>query len=550
MLRCSEYFSEAMLSTAAQAAANRSISTQAMAAPAQQPRTLVDWLAHIEPLQPPINPAVRTTALKLFATGASAGELATQLERDPALVFLLFREANRALARYDREAHTLEHAISLLGGERLRKLFEQAIVLDPEHPYADAYRLALLRSQHAAAQARLWAEGSGLWPADEVFWSTLLAAAPLWLLTLEAGEQLTALDKLRAEQGAVSRRQREAALGCDTRALGAALCERWLLPQMTRLSWQQKSAGNARQWVQLAHAARLDEPPVIGGRELGELCHHPALVVALANALAAEADWDWQSPRTLRLLSTAAAACRRPLATIISFGHQTAAKISHQHADSGLLTPAAKLLGYWNETFCWVRPAARTKHTAQTLSAGVRPADAAAVASPSAADRLLAAAVQRLRDPANVGGVRAALELSVQALHQGAGFRRVAAMFVRPQNHEIQTVLNAGVEPSSPLRQFRYAAKNNALLTQLLAKPVCLLVDESNREKYWRHLPESLRLAIDSKSFVMMAVFAKERPVALMYADNASQPIANGSRAHQLFKQLCQQLSQCLSQLP
>jgi HD-like signal output (HDOD) protein len=522
-----------------------------MAAPASRPRTLADWLNHLEPLSPPINPEVRAAALELFTAGASAVELAKQLERDPALVFLLFRDANRALARYDREAHTLEHAVSLLGAGRMQKLFSEAAALDPQHPRADAYRHALLRSQHAAAQARLWAEGSGLWPAEEVFWSTLLAGAPNWLLTLEAGAELTQLGKLRAEQGAVSKRQAINMLGCDVRELGAALTERWLLPQMTRMSWREKGVGSTRQWAQLAQAARLDEPPVISGRELGELCHHPALVVALANALATEADWNWHSHRTLRLLSAAAAACRRPLSTIISFGHQVAAKVSREHAldakNSGLLTPAARLLCDWNQTYCWVKPvAAQAKITAQNAASNAAPV---ATTKTGSAERLLAAIVQRLREPAKIGGARAALELAVKALHEGVGFHRVAAIFVRPQNRELQTVLSAGAEQSPTLRQFRYASQNSQLITQLLSKPICLLIDADNREKYWRHFPEDFRAAIDNNNFVVMTAFAKERPVALLYADNASQPVVNGSRQHQLFKQLCQQLSQCLGRL-
>ena len=515
-----------------------------MAVPALQPRPLADWLAYIEPMQPPVNPEVRATALRMFAAGASAGELAIQLERDPALVFLLFRDANRVLWRYDREAHTLEHAVSLLGAERISKLFTDAPALDPEHPRTDAYRALLLRSQHAAAQARLWAEGSGLWPAEEIFWSALLAGAPLWLLCLEAGPAMETLSKRRAEQGAVSRAQIDAALGCDVRALGAALAERWKLPHMAQMSWQRKGAGSPRQWVQLARAARLDEPPAISGRELGELCHHPALVVALANAVAAEADWDWQSRRCLRLLGAAATACRRPQSTIISFVHQTAAKVSRAHAGAGVLTPATKLLCHWNQAHCWVRPAAPPP----TASPPAAQADTA----PDAAlpdERLVAAVVRRLREPARVGNTRAALELAAKALHEGLGLRRVAVFLVRPQDRELQTVVSAGAEKSPALRQFRFVAQNNQLLTQLLTKPVCLLIDAANRDKYWRHLPESLRTAIAGDSCAMMAAFAKGHPRALIYADNAPHAVVSGSRQHVLFRQLCQQLSQCLDQL-
>ncbi|HEY3698208.1 MAG TPA: HDOD domain-containing protein [Spongiibacteraceae bacterium] len=515
-----------------------------------QPRALPDWLAHLGPQQPPINAAVRAATLELFTAGASAGELAKQLERDPALVLLLFREANRALARYDREAHTLEHAVGLLGAGRVQQLFEQAPALDMEHPFATSYRQVLLRSQHAAAQARLWAEGTGLWPAEEVFWSTLLAASPLWLMALEAGPALRTLEQTRARQGALANRQVIAQLGCDPHALSTELAERWLLPQMSRLSWQTKAIGDRRQWVQLARAARLEEPPVISGRELGELCHHPALVVALANALAAEADWDWQSHRTLRLLNAAAAACRRPLATIISYCHKTAAEVSRAYADTNLPTPGAKLLGYWNQTYCWVAaPIKKSKTPTAQRSTVDQDAAAPTAKTAHAGDRLIAAVVQRLRAPAQINGAREALELGVKALHKGIGFQRVAVFFVRPQNRELQTILSAGAEQSPALQQFRFPSQDSQLLTQLLTKPICLLIDAQNRSKYWPHFPDSLRVAINCDNFVLMPVFAGERPIALMYADNGSATIANGQRQHLLFKQLCQQLTQCLGKL-
>ena len=131
------------------------------------PRPLSAWLQELEPKQLPVDDSVRKASLKLLADGGSATAVAPVMLGDPALVLLLFREANRALARYDRETTTLEHAISLLGASRVQALIAAAPALDLNHPHAEAYRLKLLRSRHAAAQARLWAEGTGLWPAEE-----------------------------------------------------------------------------------------------------------------------------------------------------------------------------------------------------------------------------------------------------------------------------------------------------------------------------------------------------------------------------------------------
>lgn len=512
------------------------------------PRPLEAWLQVLEPIQLPVDGAVRAAALDLLAEGASATAMVPVLLDDPALVLLLYREANRALARYDREAHTLEHAISLLGAGRVQKLLEAAPLLATDHPNAEAYRLKLLRSRHAAAQARLWAEGTGLWPGEEVFWATLLAAAPLWLLWLEAGELLHKVDLFRAEHGAVGKKQVRELFGCNTYEIAAELAERWMLPKMSQLGWKRSVTGSLRQWIALEHSAHLNEAPTIPSRELTELCHQPALVVALANALAAEADWDWYSRRSQRLLRIAATACRRSVATLVSYCHQTAAAVSRDYADSDMPSPGAKLLCYWKQAHCWFKPKPIEVSAPQPRAASA-PTSASAAATPSAADRILAACLQKLRNPASVNGVRDALELGVKALHEGIGCRRVAVLLVKPGSRELQTVLSAGAEKNLPLRQFRFAAQNNQLFTQLLQKPVCLLIDADNRAKYWQHLPESFRTAIGCDNFALMSVFAGERPVALVYVDNTPAALGSGSRQHTLFKQLCQQLSQTLGQL-
>lgn len=515
------------------------------------PRSLEAWLELLGPLQPPLDAAVRGKALALLTQGAGSAVVARQLALDPAAAMLVFRAANKALARYDREAYTLDHAIGLLGVARVQTLLEEAKLLAADHPNANAYRQMLLRSRHAAEQALRWAEGTGLWPAEEVFWSTLVAAAPLWLLWLEAAPICAQVERVRARQGAVSPAQIVELLGCTPLALGAALAQQWLLPEMSRLSWQRSAIGSLRQWVALEHIAHLDEPPTFveeksASKALHELCHRPALVVAVANALAAETDWDWQSRRCLRLLSIAATACRRPLATLLANCHQTAATMSREIGDADLLTPAARLLGEWRQAWFWEPPAPPAPAAAATPATAPPPVATAAPAADEGA-AIIAAALQRLRVPGAIEGTRAVLELALDTLQRGAGLQRCAALLVR-NGSELQTVLSLGAEQAPKLRQFRYAGRNNQLLTQMLGKPVCLRLNPDNRAKFWLHLPEEFRVAFDCDEFLLMAVFAHERPLALLYADNVG---SNGpsDRQHQSFKQLCQQLSACLTRL-
>lgn len=503
-----------------------------MPAPESGPRSLSEWLTRLRPLQPPADPAVRAAALEELSGGlGSAASLAQILLADPALVLLLFGAANRALARYDRVAHTLEHAISLLGATRLQTLLEQVPTLSADHPDAAAYRRAQLRSLHAAWQARLWAEGSGRWPAEEVFWSSLLAAAPVWPLWLEAGPAMLALEQLRARQGAVSAAQEQQLLGCRLAELGAALATAWQLPEMSVLAWQPSAAGTPRQWLQLDRAARLDDPPVVPDGPVNELCHHPALVVAVANALAEEADWDWYSPRCLRLLRIAASACRRSLATLTAYSHQTAAALSRDYADCGLPLPAARLLGHWRQAEFWFPPAPPVR-----------------AAAPAADEQLLVAALKRLREPGAITSPRAALELVATALQRGLGLQRVAVLLYRAGSRELHTGFSLGADTAPALQQLRFATQDNALLTQLLGKPVCLRLGADNRAKFWPHLPAPLRAAATGEALLLMAVFAGARPLAMLYADNGSGAAPN-DRQHQLFRQLCQQLSACLTAL-
>jgi len=498
------------------------------------PGSLGEWLLRLGPNTVPIDPSVRDAALEdLEEQDGSAATLTLHLLADPALVLLLFRAANRALARYDRTVYTLEHAISLLGNRRIRKLLTDAPTLPADHPHAADFRLALLRSVHAASQARMWAEGSGRWQPDEVFWSTLLATAPLWPLWLEDNSPLRRLEQLRVRQGAVSAAQEREHLGCLLADLCAALGEYWLLPENSRFCWHQATAGSARQWLALARAARVDEPPVLTEKGLRELGHHPALVIALANALALESDWDWYSPRCERLLRIAASSCRRPLATLITHSHRVAAELSQSWADNGLLTPGARLLGHWNESHFRAPPPT--------------PAPAVQAVKSGQNTTLLAAAVRQLRQPGAVDNAAAAFELTVKALRQGLGLAR-AACLTRNADGELRCGPLAGFAPGSALHQLRHTPPPGSLLAQLLAKPQCLNLDAGNRAKFWPHLPAELRAAIDADAFLLMSVFAGPRALALIHADNGAGR-APDERQQQLFKQLCRELSRCLERI-
>jgi HD-like signal output (HDOD) protein len=506
----------------------------------KMPHGLEQWLAALDRMQPPLGTELRSAALAAIDKGCTAAELADCLLPDPAAVLLVFREANAALARYDREAHSLEHAIGLLGMARVQTILKAAPTLSIDHPFTREYRQAQQRSQHAAWQARLWAEGSQRWPAEELYWDALLAGVPHWVLWLEAGPLRIELSKLRAQHGFVTAAQSHALFGCDLDELMAELAKRWRLPHNSQRSWDHALLGDRRDWIRIARAARLDGPPEDLPASARELAQQPHFIVAIANLLAVEADWDWYSRHFMRLLSIVATCCRRPLATLINFTHQTAAGFSRNYVGD-IQTPGARLLCQWQQARIWA-VAPKPKPAPEITTPAEPPTPVI-----SAATRALAAAVRRLQQPASLQNARDALMVTLDALHHGAGLTRVAALALRADTRELQVLGGHGLTQSPALRQLRFNVRGNALMEQLLRKPVCLRIDANNRQRYWSLLPEALRTAVRSDPVLLNSIVVNERPVALLFADNNGNPLSEDQQ--RLFKQLGTQLGQCLAQM-
>jgi hypothetical protein len=522
-----------------------------------RPRSLERWLSDLAERVPPVDPVVRAQALEELDSGlGGAARVAQILEKDPVQALLILRAANRALAKYGRDAATLEHAIALLGSDRARAQLAAAPAIDPDHPVSTHYRQALLRSQHAAWQARLWAEGSGRWHPEEIYWATLLAGAPLWLLWLEASDAMRALALRRARRQSCGTSAQKAELGASIPRIAAGLAQRWLLPEASRASWDPRQAGTARDWVELARAARLDDPPAALDARANDLSHHPALIVGVANALAIECDWEWYSRRTERLFAIAACACQRPLSTLLDYGHRTAAAFSRAALGSGiangLLLPAGRLLCYWRERDLLLPPVSTPPTPAQPASAVSSAAPTPLPGAPCAGDTALFAAVlKRLRQPALIGSAREALALAPAALCRGAGLQRAAVLALGQRGQQLQTLTSAGCA-DSPLRQLQLPITGNDLLAQLLERPFCLTLDADNRTRLLQQLPPALRDAAGCDAFALMGLFAGPRPVALLYADagGAELSVAQRSRFRQLSTALSATLAVLLKRRP
>src|SRR5690606_38842222 len=140
-----------------------------------------------------------------------------------------------------------------------------------------------------------------------------------------------------------------------------------------------------------------------------------------------------------------------------------------------LLTPGARLLGGWRQARLWPAPATTRPVAASAAVAKPAPADAAL-----AGEALVAAALRRLRGAIELDSARAALELTVAALHRGLGLERVAVLAYRAHVRELYTAYSAGALHSPALRQFRGPLQEAPLFARLLSQRICLRLGEDN----------------------------------------------------------------------
>lgn len=538
------------------------------------PQTLSKWQEFLHRLVLPVDPGVKTTVLqKLNTRTANASNIAAIIKQDPALCLLLIHEANKSLGLSGNETSSLSHTISLLGFPRITTLIRRAPDYD-SNSFAQLgeFRQQLSISLHAAYQAAAWAEKNPHWQQTDIFWAALFHRAPLWVLWFRAGDKMQKLQQLRAKKnssvtGAIEQRL----LGVSIQALSASMTRSWKLPLLTQKSWQTSQRGKMRHWVTLsrlipekAHIAMEKMP------RLQQISSNPAFIVAAANHLADQCEWDWFSPQTLRIHKIMSAAISYPLHQSIGISHQIAADASRQMVSNHALSPARQLMSFYrkaddiNARPVVVEPTTdlvggniTTKHEA------IPPSDFKAsppiptrksapnTATPQVEASSLDTIIERLQEqPHSFENLHEIINSTLATLCIKIGLERASASLLVIGKKELRTFYSYGTEDSPALRQFTHPLKRGDLFNKLLQKPVGLRLNGDNHSKIWPQIPGGFKQACGgTDEFFMMSVFSSEKPVALIYTDNGNSNRAMTDHQYTQFKMLCRALSQCLQSL-
>ncbi|WP_305856260.1 HDOD domain-containing protein [Balneatrix alpica] len=517
---------------------------------AKHPQDLASWVSFLADKPLPILAHSRQFLLQhLRDPDVALLDLAPALQADPSLSLHLLRQANQINANQETDIRTLDHALSSLGLQRIRELLGKMPVLQiNDHNVAHRqYLYALTNAQHAAVQARDWAQQWRPNQAAQIYAASLLYSFVYWALWRYAPERISAVyERVYVGKEDVVLAETEE-LGCPAQSIGHALAQTWQLPELLVQALDHATSPDRRQLALLHRRAQGKLLEDKEERKLNHLTTASWMPVKLANWLAYTLHFGWHSRKTERIKNLIADFLRRPLEHTSARIHRLAALAARQYPVPGILVPAARLvLIEEDQPLPYRLP--NQDYSQQSGQATASPTTARSLRPNHLKDVAL---VQDLakhlsQHPKQFNSPQALLETLLVALHEGVGLERVVAFI--PQKGVIAGRLSAG-DGVEVFRQLNLSLEVPSLFKRLCSSSSALHAKPDNHAKLLPLLPDSLRRECAGQDFMLMSMVLGNKPLAIIYADAGHNPAQPTELHYRAFRQLVQCALRGLTQL-
>ncbi|MCP5207570.1 MAG: HDOD domain-containing protein [Hahellaceae bacterium] len=312
------------------------------------PEDAAGWTAFLNAKQLPATPQTGTLVLSLLRQkDAPYQKLAAAINQDPILSFYVMAATNENAAGNTSRSNSLDHAISMIGVQRLEKITAKASYFKPDpsnirHFY---YLRALSTSHYAAALMEELAKHKSHLNPESSYWASLFYGTPWWYLWRFATPEMRLIRYAVRSNGKSQEHAEKEVLGCTIREIGIALSKKLALPPLTLECYKLDKALSARQIVSLSRLAHpTGAPDLVEDKTLRHLLQSPSFSITLCNMLAQQSTHDWYSSATLRCQKVLSVLLGWPLHKTVAMTHQVAASMSRAHPYVGVMSPAAKLM--------------------------------------------------------------------------------------------------------------------------------------------------------------------------------------------------------------
>lgn len=483
------------------------------------------WRKRLDPSGFSILPnSASLVAAALAHPNCSADTVAAAMCRDPALCWHFFSHANRKLTATGNEIHSLPHLISLLGFPAAKALLHKLSAAEAPLLYWAQLQNSQLRWQFAK---ELPLERLGCQP-QNIFFATMLSGLPRWLMPHSAAIENEQMLGLARNKDIGVHKAQQIVFGFDVNEYTKKMLKRAPLPNALKQIFNIDRATlrqHCKQHLYDIHHQKKDQSTLanIGTTNL-LIFYIDQLIESFTCAPFGRASLRWQHLlASLLSMSTGELAARL---------HKTAAQLPVMHPELHKLHPARKLLCHWREAAPEVSYEAVTEsllshepEPAPAITAQVTSAKSSTESA--AADRLLnnrfvdSALVRKNLTALNKGdpalaNVNAILNRISQTLFDAIGFSSGALLLPnksggwRQHNFTEQGVRSSAVDFTG-----------SALLTKMFTEPGTLLINQHNANRFITHLPQQLAQRLNHQDLLLVSLFFKNRPVAIIWVAEA-----------------------------
>lgn len=466
---------------------------------------LVDRLAHNADF-PSLGVAVSRVAALALSDTSTVGELANLILSDVHLTQKVLRLANSVHFRGTAPSiTTVSKAIARIGSEQVRLVALSALLLErmPNREKAAALGLELTRALHASMLAHVVGPRVGV-DAEEAAVCAMFRSIGRLMLAVYAGDCVDAIAAIeraeRVDEAEAARR----VTGTTLADIGQRILSAWGLPETIV-----KTLAACPPCAELP-AARIDRLRVVSQfvanvagavRRDGPRDRAAALQAALAgHGKALDLDAD-----ALHALLRTTAERTRMFAVVLEIEDPEAtAGPDEEEEATGMSALGIEL----------PPPAAAAATTPATRSPEGKPSDSHA---------LLLAGIQDMTTGFAEGSdIASVLNIATETLHRSMGYRRTL-ICLRDLQGGFRARIPFGDMPRARLQQFAFGgAHGTDLFWSVMLRNVDVHIRDLADPVIQARLPDWYRAACpDARSFVLLPIVFRERPLGFFYGDRA-----------------------------
>lgn len=493
---------------------------------------------------------------------ASLSDWMSIIREDPLLTIHLFRYANKMLASHDISVRTLEHAVNLLGTNRLVALTTKVARVDGKSASAKGLLRAIGDSLLAASLMRQWFEIRQIPWTEADYWVTLFYDLGIWMLWILEPEKMENIE-FRVKQGENREALLSELINMPIRQWNAQLCAYFQLPVLP----DDDDADNEQptQRIQpfkqsalkfflpysheLAFAVRQDWH----SETLNTLSRTGEISLGLTEFKPMLKQWVAVAAREFRL-PHAALAARRLLAQQPAVNRQAANTGFSEH-DLALANqlslkkttqntqptpePAPDLASWPAAEQYTRRPTATTSTTGSATQQANRR---------SQIDLNTQREIRRqFRNQKTWHSPVEIQESALYGLRKGLAMSRIVVL--EENNGFWQAFDSEGCQNYPLLRNLKVPMRASDILNELSKRVTALWVNEGNRRKAGRMLPPPLITASENESFFLRSFAIGDTVTMLIYADALGQDEPLNANDYQLFREYCADWNTALNKM-